>query len=155
MSRRTKDEKQHPLQALSIEYRASFPVSDQELNTLFADAWPDHEWCEFAPLLTRSLGYVCAYHSGELVGFVNVAWDGGAHAFLLDTTVRSDMRRRGIGLQPVRHATDLARKAGATWLHVDFVPSLRAFYRECGFRPTEAGLIDLRETCDDSPENTR
>ena len=42
-------------------------------------------------MLARSLTYVAAYDTvggGEqLVGFVNVAWDGGIHAFLLDTTV--------------------------------------------------------------------
>ena len=32
---------------------------------------------------------------------------------------------------------------GAQWLHVDFEPHLTAFYRGCGFRPTEAGLIAL------------
>ena len=34
----------------------------------------------------HSLGWVSARDpSGVLVGFVNVAWDGGNHAFLLDT----------------------------------------------------------------------
>jgi hypothetical protein len=32
------------------------------------------------------------------------------------------------------------------WLHVDFDDSLRDFYfGACGFRPTTAGLIALRE----------
>ncbi|TDC74765.1 GNAT family N-acetyltransferase, partial [Streptomyces hainanensis] len=38
---------------------------------------------------------------GRLVGFVNVAWDGGAHAFLLDTVVASDHRRLGIAARLV------------------------------------------------------
>jgi GNAT superfamily N-acetyltransferase len=96
------------------------------------------------PVLARSLGYVCAYEGEELVGFVNVAWDGGKHAFLLDTTVRTDMRRRGIGRELVRRAEELAREGGAEWLHVDFEARLRAFYEKCGFRGTEAGLIKLR-----------
>ena len=45
----------------------------------------------------HSLGWVCARDGGDLAGFVNVAWDGGAHAFILDTMVAARMRRRGIG----------------------------------------------------------
>ena len=70
--------------------------------------------------------------------------DGGAHAFLLDTTVRCNCRRRGIGRELVRHAEVLARKRGAEWLHVDFEPRLQAFYRQCGFHESLAGLIDLK-----------
>jgi hypothetical protein len=36
----------------------------------------------------NSLGWVCARNKDELVGFVNVAWDGGAHAFILDAIVK-------------------------------------------------------------------
>jgi GNAT superfamily N-acetyltransferase len=74
-----------------------------------------------------------------------VAWDGGVHAFLLDTTVRSGCRRQGIGRRLVRHAEKLARESGAEWLHVDFEPDLEAFYRGCGFQESHAGLIELRE----------
>ena len=130
-----------------VRYKLSPQVANEDLNALFADAWPGPRQDEdFGPVLRRSLGYVCAYQEGELVGFVNVAWDGGAHAFLLDTTVRSDRRRQGIGRQLVRHAEELARKSGAEWLHVDFEPRLEEFYRKCGFRESRAGLINLRET---------
>jgi len=40
-------------------------------------------------------------------------------------------------------AVRVARERGAEWLHVDFEPHLEGFYRACGFRPTEAGLIRL------------
>jgi hypothetical protein len=33
---------------------------------------------------------VCARQGRELVGFVNVAWDGVVHAFVLDTMVAFD-----------------------------------------------------------------
>ncbi|MGH3156761.1 MAG: GNAT family N-acetyltransferase [Streptosporangiaceae bacterium] len=42
------------------------------------------------------MGWVCARESGRLVGFVNVAWDGGEHAFILDTVVSAAARRGGI-----------------------------------------------------------
>jgi hypothetical protein len=35
----------------------------------------------------HSLGWVCARDGGELVGFVNVPWDGGVHAFIVDTVM--------------------------------------------------------------------
>lgn len=130
-----------------IEYRLSPEVGGDDLHALLAEAWPDrNRRVDFEPVFRRSLGWVCAYRSGELVGFVNVAWDGGAHAFLLDTTVRSDCRRQGIGRRLVRLAEGLARDRCVEWLHVDFTPELELFYRKCGFRASKAGLIDLKAT---------
>ena len=97
-------------------------------------------------MLARSLTYVCAFTRGGLVGFVNVAWDGGVHAFLLDTTVAPECRRRGVGTELVRRAADVARRAGLEWLHVDYEPHLDGFYRGCGFSPTAAGLLRLPAT---------
>jgi len=92
----------------------------------------------------HSLGWVTARAGGTLVGFVNVAWDGGDHAFLLDTKTRGDRRREGIGAMVVAAAAVRARAAGCEWLHVDFRAELRSFYvGACGFRPTDAGLIHL------------
>ena len=83
---------------------------------------------------------MCARQGGELVGFVNVAWDGGAHAFILDTVVAVGARRSGIGTGLVAAAAGHARAAGCEWLHVDFEDHLAAFYfRACGFTPTRPG----------------
>ena len=128
-----------------IEYVANREVGNEDLNALFGDAWPDHKPRDFLRVLSQSLGHVCALADGVLVGFVNVAWDGGAHAFLLDPAVRSDFQRQGIGTQLVRHAVELARSKGVEWLHVDYEPRLKKFYAKCGFRTTEAGLINLKE----------
>ena len=93
----------------------------------------------------HSLGWVTARSAdGTLVGFVNVAWDGGDHAFLVDTKTRGDHQHRGIGSDVVRTAAHHARAAGCEWLHVDFEADLAPFYFEaCGFRATDAGLIHL------------
>jgi GNAT superfamily N-acetyltransferase len=81
---------------------------------------------------------------GLLVGFVNVATDGGDHAFLIDTKTRGAFQRRGIATRVVAFAAEHARAAGCEWLHVDFDEPLRAFYVDaCGFEPTPAGLIHL------------
>lgn len=121
-----------------------FPTAEQ-LEPLWLAAWGSPGAAGYAEtVLKRSLAHVGAYDDGRLVGFVNTAWDGGIHAFLLDTTVHPDVRRRGIASALVRQAARLARERGAQWLHVDFEPYLEGFYRGCGFRPTAAGLIDLK-----------
>jgi ribosomal protein S18 acetylase RimI-like enzyme len=69
---------------------------------------------------------------------------GSDHAFLIDTKVRGDVQRRGIGTELVRHATEHAKEAGCEWLHVDFRPDLERFYlAACGFDATPAGLVHL------------
>jgi GNAT superfamily N-acetyltransferase len=129
---------------LEIIYRVSPPVIDNELNALFSFAWPKHTPSSFGAVLSRSLAYVCAYDAEHLVGFVNVAWDGGAHGFLLDTTVHPGHQRRGIGKQLVQRAAAISRDRGVEWLHVDYEPGLRHFYEACGFPHTEAGLMNLK-----------
>jgi GNAT superfamily N-acetyltransferase len=132
-----------PDEVSGVSFRVNPEVTNESLNELFGAAWPTHSCRDFRPVLERSLIYVCAFEANRLVGFVNVAWDGGLHAFLLDTTVHPQWRRRGIGRNLVRHAEYLARTRGMEWLHVDFDSELREFYYGCGFRPTEAGLIRL------------
>jgi GNAT superfamily N-acetyltransferase len=129
----------------TISYRISPAVTNDALNALFATAWPNHVWSDFAPVLSRSLAYVCAYQQDRLIGFVNLAWDGGIHAFLLDTTVHPDLRRHGIGRELVTRAAQVARERGIVWLHVDYEPHLESFYRGCGFQHTAAGLMRLEQ----------
>ena len=134
-----------------IRYRPSPPLEDGELAALLRSAWPAHAERDFTPILERSLVWIGAFDGARLVGFVNVAWDGGGHGFVLDPTVHPDYRRRGIGSALLRHAADLARERGLEWLHVDFAPELEPFYRAAGFRETAAGLLRLREEPSGSP----
>jgi GNAT superfamily N-acetyltransferase len=130
---------------MTYEWRGSF--ENAEVNALHADAFGhrplDEDWR--SQVDHYSVGWVCARDRQRLVGFVNVAWDGGVHAFVLDTMVATDMGRRGIGTALVAAAVDGSRAAGCEWLHVDFDDHLRPFYFDaCGFEPTNAGLIALR-----------
>ena len=127
-----------------IVIRISPSVTNAELNELFATAWAEHVLSDFQPILSRSLLYVCAYMDEKLVGFVNVAWDGGVHGFILDTTVRADYQRQGIGRKEVEAAIEAAGAKSIEWLHVDFEPHLNAFYKQCGFRHTMAGLLNIK-----------
>jgi ribosomal protein S18 acetylase RimI-like enzyme len=95
----------------------------------------------------HSLGWVTGrLDNGTLIGFVNVAWDGGDHAFLIDTKVRPDHQRRGIGTELVRIAARHAKEAGCEWMEVDFDDHLASFYYDsCGFARTPAGLLHLQD----------
>ncbi len=127
-----------------IEYRINPALSNDALNELFAASWDGHTPRDFSRTLSHSLGFVSAFELERLVGFVNLAWDGGLHAFLLDTTVHRDFQRHGIGSGLVTRAIELARERGCHWVHVDFEPHLESFYKDCGFQPTLAGLVKLK-----------
>jgi GNAT superfamily N-acetyltransferase len=103
----------------------------------------DDDW--WGQVNRHSLGWVCAWDGDELVGFVNVPWDGGVHAFVIDTLTAPHAQRQGIGTGLVAVAAREAAAAGCEWLHVDFDDHLKAFYFDaCGFEPTNAGLIALK-----------
>lgn len=127
-----------------VEIRIDPPLANADLAALWIAAWGDAGPADFQPMLAHSLVYLGAYDGDRLVGFVHVAFDGGVHAFLLDATVHPDCRRTGLGTRLVREASRLAGNRGAEWLHVDYEPHLATFYAGCGFRPTEAGVMQLR-----------
>ncbi|HWX09366.1 MAG TPA: GNAT family N-acetyltransferase [Gaiellaceae bacterium] len=131
----------------TYEWRGAF--ESREVEALHSEAFHHDvvvgfDWQKQAR--DHSLGWVCARNGGELVGFVNVAWDGAAHAFILDTMVAQRAGRRGVGTELVSVAVRQARAAGCEWLHADFEDHLRSFYFDaCGFAPTNAGLIRLND----------
>jgi len=132
---------------VTYEWRGEF--ASAEANRLHAECFghpvlSDQEWDWRGQVERHSLGWVSARDGNELVGFVNVAWDGVVHAFVLDTMVTAGVRRHGVGTRLVEVAVEQARAVGREWLHVDFEDHLRGFYFDaCGFTPTNAGLIEL------------
>ncbi|MEU5980119.1 GNAT family N-acetyltransferase [Streptomyces sp. NPDC047315] len=129
---------------ITCTWRAA--ITDEEMVDLVRSHGGRAEAGWWDRIREHSLGWVGARgEDGLLVGFVNVAWDGGDHAFLIDTKTRGTHQRRGIGTAVVRVAAERAKAAGCEWLHVDFDPELADFYfGSCGFRSTDAGLIHLR-----------
>ncbi len=130
-----------------MELQVRFPVDDRVLSALHSLAFdaPGEVQPWNARLERHALTWVGAFDNDELIGFVQVCWDGGAHAFVLDTAVHPDHGRKGIGSQLVARAAAEARAAGCEWLHVDYEPHLKGFYLDaCGFTPTDAGLLKLR-----------
>jgi len=131
---------------MTITYEWRGDVDNSALNELHAEGfdYPVGQTDWRARLQRHSLGWVCAWEGDRLVGFVNVIWDGGAHAFVLDTVVAQRNRSKGVGAALVKAAAEGCRDAGCEWLHVDFEEHLRSFYFDaCGFRDTAAGLIAL------------
>ncbi|MFF4606921.1 GNAT family N-acetyltransferase [Streptomyces sp. NPDC001339] len=130
---------------ITYEWRGDF--DNAAVNVLHAEAFGhvqgNIDWQ--TRVQRHSLGWACARNDGRLIGFVNVAWDGGVHAFVLDTMVAQDVRKTGVGTELVTAAAQGARAADCEWFHVDFEKHLRPFYFDaCGFRPTDAGLLALR-----------
>jgi GNAT superfamily N-acetyltransferase len=134
-------------EGIDFEWRGEF--TSTEVNALHAEAFgtrlfSDDEWDWKRLAHSHSLGWVVARMQHELVGFVNVPWDGCVHSWLQDAMVSAQARGVGIGTKLVATARDGAKAAGCEWLHVDFDDDLRRFYFDaCGFTPTNAGLIHL------------
>lgn len=133
-----------------IEYRRRPPLSNELLGELLEPERPPLERLDYEQILSRSLTWIGAFAGDRLVGYANVAWDGGVHAFLLDPTVHPDLRRQGIGTRLVKEAlAAVADQPQIEWVHVDASSELmEKFYFPAGFRPTAAGLVwvqDIRE----------
>jgi GNAT superfamily N-acetyltransferase len=132
---------------MDVHYEWRAPFTNADVNALHAEGFAhpvlDVDWQ--GQVERHSLGWVCAVDAGRLVGFVNVAWDGGVHAFVIDTLVERTVRRCGIGRGLLEVATLESKAAGCEWLHVDFEEELRPFYLGgCGFTSTPAGVMALR-----------
>lgn len=135
----------------AVQYRWRADFDDAEMVQLVDSYGGNSEPGWWDTIRPHSLGWVTAHLAeGTLVGFVNVAWDGSDHAFLIDTKVRLDLQRRGIATRLVRVAAVHAKRAGCGRLHVDFRSELAPFYFDaCGFEPVVAGAIDLYELEDE------
>jgi len=133
---------------ITVSWRGDFTAA--EANQLHAEAFDtrvfsDDEWSWRDQVERHSLGWVVARSSdAQLVGFVNVLWDGLVHAWIQDVMVATSFRHQQVGVRIVGEARNRAAAAGCEWLHVDFDEELAPFYFDaCGFAPTTAGLIEL------------
>jgi len=78
-----------------IIYQWGGDFASAEVEALRADGFgrapAGHGWR--AQVERHGLGWVSDRRGAELTGFINVAWDGGVHAFILDTMVARPLRR--------------------------------------------------------------
>ena len=110
-----------------------FLVDDGELSALHGRAFggasrADTDWAR--RLNQHALTWIGAFDDDKLVGFIQVCWDGGSHAFVLDTAVDPDWQHQGIGTSLVRRAAE-----------EDVSPF---YFKSCGFESTKAGTLNLR-----------
>jgi hypothetical protein len=134
---------------IEFTWRGSFISSEVEaLHAAgFGHEATGRDW--FAQVEGHSLGWVVARRSEVLIGFLNIAWDGGSHAFVLDPVVAAHEGRKGLGSSMVSFARQEVAAAGCEWLHVDFDDHLRHFYLEsCGFSSTPAGVLRVNARID-------
>jgi GNAT superfamily N-acetyltransferase len=130
-----------------VVFRVRPKIENTEMERLHAEGFEHpvagYDWASL--LEHHSLTWIGAYRRGELVGFVNVAWDGGVHAFLPDTAVAAQLRHREIGTRLVREAIAAVRRIpGIEWLHVDSDEQLMSrFYVPAGFDRTPAGIVKV------------
>ncbi len=124
-------------------YRWRADVDDDDLLDLVASHGGDPEPAGGPASRAHSLGWVTAHDGDVLVGFVNVAWDGGDHAFLLDTKTRPPPAAGR------RHRARAARRAGGDGGGVRVaarrLPAGAGAVLPRGLRVpvTEAGLVHL------------
>lgn len=127
--------------AITISERARIELD--ELQDLFRRAWGGGDKANYERVLERAFTWITARDGDRLVGFINVAWDGGAHFFVLDTTVDPEHQRQGIGTALVRAAIEACRGHG-DWIHVDADQELmEKLYLPAGFAPADAGVAKL------------
>lgn len=112
------------------DLRERCAIDDVALTMLHAAAFDEtprlRPWG--AQLERHSLTWLGAFEGVRMIGFANLAWDGGVHAFLVDVLVAPDRRRRGTGRALVAEALRLATEAGCAWLHADPAPAVAAAF---------------------------
>jgi len=120
---------------MDIDYQWRGDLSDEELYslTLSYGGRASVGWWDM--IRPHSFGWIAARRSdASLVGFVNVAWDGCDHAFLLDPKVHPDDQHAGVGTELVRRAAARARSpavSGST--STSTTTSLRSISEPAGF----------------------
>jgi ribosomal protein S18 acetylase RimI-like enzyme len=128
-----------------IRYVVRGEIDNDAFNRVHAAAFAHRvlRWDWSRQFQQHSLTWVCAFDEDEVIGFVNLTWDGGVHGFLLDSAVVPDRQGQGIGRRLVDELLeDGVKRAPLEWIHVDSSSDLMdGFYRPAGFESTPAGLV--------------
>lgn len=122
---------------MTITYRWRGEFDNRDVNALHAEGFGhslrEDDW--WHQVNQYSLGWVCARDGDQLVGFVNVAWDGAVHAFVLDTLVAPVARHHGVGTGMVAVAVSAA---GCEWLLS--IPPKRGGLRYAAWAPLASAI---------------
>lgn len=135
------------LAVMGVDARIISPaaIDRAQLDQLFLRGWgaprPHYE-----QVLERSFAWVTAHRDGRLLGFANVAWDGGSNYFLLDLTIDPSCADQDeIFKDMIEAAVDRCRKEGGS-LRIDAPDELlKSFFQPMGFKPVSAGVMNLKK----------
>ena len=119
-------------------------VSSGEINVLMALCWDEFEDTDFDRILQHSLAYFTIRDDqNRLIGYCNLAWDGGRHASLFDLNIHPDFRHQGLAIKMIQQVKQVAIDNNIRFFHVDFDPTLEPLYKKAGFDMISAGLMLL------------
>ena len=130
-----------------IEYRVRPSLTNDDLNGLFGRAYNKTMSVDFQRILDQSLTWVAGYDGHTLRAWVNVAWDGFVHAFLVDRTAADDPDG-AIRSELVREAIEAVRRDHPTVfkVHTDCRPDEIAWLGELGLQELPGGIVILDRT---------
>ena len=135
------------LAIMAVDARICSPtaIDRNQLDRLFTRVWgapkPNYE-----QVLERSFAWVLVFRGGQLLGFANVAWDGGPNYFLMDLSIdpscaEDDQIFKGM----IEAAVQRCQKEGGS-VRIDAPEDLlQSFFQPLGFRRVTAGVIHLQK----------
>ena len=120
-------------------------VTSDEINNLMDLVIPGRDHDNFTETLKRSLGYVVVRDkTGTLIGYCNLAWDGGRHATIFDLNVHPDHRNQDFVFSMLQKLVEGARNTpDLRYLHADFNKSRTKIAEKYGFEIIHGAIMYL------------
>lgn len=127
----------------AVEWRVREQVPNEALCTLFSKAYNIDLSLDFNPILDKSLTWLTAWRDGSLVGFINAAWDGFKHAFLVDRTALTDEPEVRNQLILTMLDTIARDHPSVDKVHLDCDPGEVSVLESRGLQQMPAGIVFL------------
>lgn len=127
-----------------LDYRTRPALSNDDLNGLFGRAYNKTMSVDFQRILRQSLTWVAGYDGDVLRGWINVAWDGFVHAFLVDRTAVDDPDG-AIRSELVQEAIEVIRRDHPTVfkIHTECRSDEIRWLTELGLQEQPGGIVVL------------
>lgn len=129
----------------SLSYRTRPALTNDDLNDLFGRAYNKTMSVDFQRILGQSLTWIGGYDGQVLHAWINVAWDGFVHAFLVDRTAVDDPDG-AIRSELVREAIEAIRRDHPTVfkIHTDCRPDELDWLGDLGLQELPGGIVLLQ-----------
>lgn len=127
------------------EIQLNGDVTSAEINDLMDLVMPGRKHDDFTETLKRSLGYVVVRdETGTLIGYCNLAWDGGRHATIFDLNVHPDHRNQNFVFPMLQKLVDVAKNTpDLRYLHADFNKFRTKIAEKYGFEIIHGAIMYL------------